>query len=141
MNEVNEVLKCIPVRNLSELNYVARASALLVCEKVGVKTDHTINKKEPFWKRRIKKDIAILRKDLGRIGDWFKGQWKNGSIKLKCELKKKYKIKAKGFSTVIEELKQRISAKTLKLKRYKSRLKQYRQNRTFKNNQKPYMKS
>ena len=55
---------------------------------------------------------------------------------MKCELKKKYKIKAKGFNTVIEELKQRISAKTSKLKRYNSRVKQYQQNRTFKNNQK-----
>ena len=45
MNERNEVLKVIPVRNLSELKYVARVSALLVCEKVGVKTDHIIHKK------------------------------------------------------------------------------------------------
>ena len=50
MNEVNEVLKFITVRNLSELKYVVRASALLVCEKVSVKTDHTIKKKELFWK-------------------------------------------------------------------------------------------
>ena len=83
MNEVNKVLKCIPVQNLLELKYVARASALLVCEKVGVKTDHTINKKDPFWKRRIEKEITILRKDLSRIDNWFKGQWKNGSAKLK----------------------------------------------------------
>ena len=69
VHEVKEVLKCIPVRNLSELKYVARASALLVCKKVGVKTDHVINKKEPFWKRRIGKDIAIFRKDLSRIDD------------------------------------------------------------------------
>ena len=34
VNEVNEVLKRIPVRNLSELNYVVRASTLLVCEKL-----------------------------------------------------------------------------------------------------------
>ena len=47
-NEVNKVLKGIPIRNLSEFKYVARGSALLVCEKVGVKTDHTINRKEPF---------------------------------------------------------------------------------------------
>ena len=76
VNEVNEMLKCIPVRNLSELKYVARASASLVCEKVGIKIDHTINKKEPFWKQRIEKDIAILRNDLSRADDWFKGQWK-----------------------------------------------------------------
>ena len=37
VNEVKKVLKCILVINLSELKYVARASALLVCEKVGVK--------------------------------------------------------------------------------------------------------
>ena len=94
VHEVKEVLKCIPVRNLSDRKYVARAGALLVCEKVDVKTDHTINKKEPFWKRRIERDSAILRKDLSRADDW-----------LKCELKKKYKIKAKGFKTLIEELK------------------------------------
>ena len=136
VNEVNKVLKCIPVRNLSDLKYVARAGALLVCEKVGVSIDYAINKKEPFWKRRIEKDIGILMKDLSRIDDWFNGRWKNGSTKLKCKLKKKYKIKAKGLNTVVEELKQRISAETLKSKCYKSRLKQYRQNRTFKNNQK-----
>ena len=37
VNEVKKVLKCILVINLSELKYVASASALLVCEKVGVK--------------------------------------------------------------------------------------------------------
>ena len=73
VNEVNEVLKFITVRNLSELKYVVRASAFLVYEKVSVKTDHTIKKKKLFWKRRIEKDITFLRKDLSRIDDWFKG--------------------------------------------------------------------
>ena len=77
-----------------------------------------------------------MRKDLSRIDDWFKRRWKNGIAKLKCELNRKYKIKAKGFNSVIEELKQRISAKALKLKRDKLRVKQHRQNSTFKNNQK-----
>ena len=48
VNEVNEVLKGVSARNLTELEYVARVSALLICEKVGVKIDHTTNKKEPF---------------------------------------------------------------------------------------------
>ena len=74
MNDVNEVLKCIPVKNLSDLKYVARAGALLVSKKIGVKTNHAINKKGPFWKQRIEKDIALLRKDLSRIDDWFKGR-------------------------------------------------------------------
>ena len=64
--------------------------------------------------------MAVLRKNLSRIDDLFKGRWKNGSTKLKCELTNKNKIKVKVFNTVIEELKQGISAKTLKLKRSKS---------------------
>ena len=120
VNEVNEVLKFITVRNLSELKYVVRASAFLVYEKVSVKTDHTIKKKKLFWKRRIEKDITFLRKDLSRIDDWFKGWWKDGSTKSEWELKKKYK----GLNTVIGKLKQRISTKTLKFRRYMSRVKQ-----------------
>ena len=107
---------------------------LLVCEKVGIKVDYTINRKEPFWKRRIGKDFAILRNDLNRINDWFKRRSKKRNAKLKCELKKKCKIKVKSFNMSTEELKQHIPAKTLKLKRCNSRVKQYRQSRTFKNN-------
>ena len=51
-------------------------------------------------------------------------------------LKRNIKIISKCFNNIIDELKQRISTKTLKLKRYKSRVKQYGQNRTFKNIQK-----
>ena len=72
-NEVNEVQKGNPVRTLSELKHVGRASALLVREKVGVEIDHTINKMKAFCKRRTEKDIATLRKDLSRIDDWLKG--------------------------------------------------------------------
>ena len=49
----------------------------------------------------------------------------------KNELRRKYKIKAKGFKTVIEELKQRITEKAGKLKKYKARVTQYRQNKLF----------
>ena len=140
VNEVNEVLKCIPVRNLSEFKHVARASALLVCEKHGDKADHTIKKKEPFWKRRIEEYIAILRNNLSRIDDWFKGRWKNCCTKLKYKLKKKYKIKAKGFNTVLEELKQRISAKTSKLKRYKPTVNNKDKIQLLKTTKKPCMK-
>ena len=56
VNEMTEVLG-IPVTNLSELKYVVRASALLVCARVGAKIDQI---------------IAILRKNLSRIDDWFK---------------------------------------------------------------------
>ena len=53
----------------------------------------------------------------------------------KLDLKMKYCLRAKGFKTVMEELKQRISAKKEKLKRFIARTTQYRQNRLLRNNQ------
>ena len=67
--------------------------------------------KEPYWKRKIEDGIARLQKDLSQIEDWFKDRWKNIKHKRKDELRRKYSIKTKGFKTVIEELKQRITAK------------------------------
>ena len=57
--------------------------------------------------------------------------------KEKCEeLERKYNIKKKGIRTVIEELKQRVHAKTTRLKRYEERVNQYKINRMFVQNQK-----
>ena len=43
--------------------------------------------------------------------------------KKKEELRKKYRIKAKGFKLVVEELKQRISTKSEKLSRSRQPIK------------------
>ena len=45
-------------------------------------------------------------------------------------------MKAKGFKTITEELKQRISAKSEKLRFYRARDNQYMQNKLFRCNQK-----
>ena len=47
----------------------------------------------------------------------------------KKKLGKKYRMKTKGFKVVIEELKQRISAKSEKLRFYRARDNQYMQNK------------
>ena len=43
----------------------------------------------------------------------------------------KYRVKRKGLKTVIEELKQRMLAKSAKVKRYEQRIEQFRQKRIF----------
>ena len=48
------------------------------------------------------------------------------------QLEKKYNIKGKGITTVLEELKQRILAKAAKIKRYDNRRTQYKQKILFK---------
>ena len=47
------------------------------------------------------------------------------------ELYEKYRVKRKGLKTVIEELKQRMLAKSAKVKRYEQRTEQFRQNSIF----------
>lgn len=48
---------------------------------------------------------------------------------------RKYRLEEKGITIVIEELKQRIIAKANKVKTYKNRIEQYRQNRLSRVNQ------
>ena len=50
-------------------------------------------------------------------------------------------MKAKGFKTITEELKQRISAKSEKLRFYRARDNQYMQNKLSRCNEKYYIKS
>ena len=52
------------------------------------------------------------------------------------ELYEEYRVKEKGLKAVIEELKQRMLAKSAKVKRYEQRIGQFRQNRIFDLNQK-----
>ena len=52
-----------------------------------------------------------------------------------ARIQRKYKVQEKGIRVVIEELKQRIVAKSEKIKRYSNRNEQYRINRMFVNSQ------
>ena len=52
------------------------------------------------------------------------------------DLERRYWIKKKGLATVTMKLKQRLKAKTKKIKRYQQRIHHYRQNCTFRTDQK-----
>ena len=47
------------------------------------------------------------------------------------ELNERYRVQRKRLKTVIEELKQKMLAKSAKLRRYQQRIEQLRQNRIF----------
>ena len=55
---------------------------------------------------------------------------------LQESLEERYNLKKKGMTVVVEELKQRVLAKSKTIRRYESRIEQYRQNRMFHSNQK-----
>ena len=79
-------------------------------------------------------EMSGIRKDLGPVEQWMRGELAN--VDLKYELERKYHVKKKGINVVIEELKQRMKAIQHEVKRYEDRTEQYKQNRIFETNQK-----
>ena len=52
-----------------------------------------------------------------------------------AHLESKHKVNKKGITTMIKELKQRVTKRAGKITRYENRTQQFRQNRLFEENQ------
>ena len=114
--KMNKVLKHVKIAAFKHCRNVIQAAMKIVREEVGMKKSNAKKKKEPFWKRRILTDIRRLRKDLSKIETCFAERWKKDKKKEKDWLDQKYGLRIKGFTLVMEELKQRITAKATKVK-------------------------
>ena len=137
VGKINEVLAKVVTFNITMTNDLIYAGAAVVTDMVGRKNrNRNVNVKEPPWKKRLELKVKELNKDLGRINVLIKKQ--KVKQRLEGSLQKKYKIKEKGLTTVREEIKQRISATSSKIKRYSNRIRQYQQNRQFVNNQRRF---
>ena len=73
--------------------------------------------------RRLKKKIADLRKELSKLEAIRKKDKKEA--KSSENLERRYNIKVKGLSVVIEEAKQRIIVITSKVSRYQASIDEY----------------
>ena len=132
--KVNKVIEHIETRNITETNNPMRAISTFVAEKLGLKRGRRENQQnEPWWKRRIERDINELRKHISIMDRERKGELR--SRRKYLEIEKKYQVDRKGLLVVIEELKQRLTAKAANIRRYEQRIHQYRQNRLFSTDQ------
>ena len=128
---VNSVMKFVKTTNITETNKLISAASVWVADQMGLKKFEIGWRKEPLLKRRIENDIKNLKHDINILHRESKrelGSKKNWKLK---DLEEKDRVRRKGINTVIEELKQRILAKSAKQKRYEQRITQCRQNRTF----------
>ena len=127
---------CIRTENTTDTNILIKAVTVYVGKKIGLKACGSINKKEleAWWKRRIKKMINEVRKHINILERHQRGEIRR--TEKYEELEREYNIKKKGIRTVTEELKQRLHAKTAKLRRYEETVNQYKISRTFVRNQK-----
>lgn len=135
---VEEVAAQIQTKDISETNRLLHATAVVVNERLDLKPGKKKATKEPWWKRRLQGQVDQLRKDLSRLEHVCRNECSRPRIR--NQLWRNYKIETKGVAVVIEELKQRISAKAHKIKRYNDRILQYQQNRLFEVNQRQFYK-
>ena len=108
----------------------------IVSHKVGLKIGKQKRdiRKEPWWKRRIHGTVKEIRRQVNNLQRNSRGELvKNTKYR---EMERKYHIKRKGESLVIEELKQRLQEKAAKLRRYQQRVNHYRLNRMLQQDQK-----
>ena len=94
------------------------------------KADHG-KKNEPRWKRRIEGDIKRLRQEINILNRVVKRELGLKKKRKLSELNERYRVKRKRLKTVTEGLKQRMLAKSAKVRRYQQRIEQFRQNRIF----------
>ena len=106
--------------NITDINLMQFAGALLITNKV-IPAKPTTNRKPgngpPAWQQRLQKQIDQLRSDLSIINEYTTG---NTSKKTKWKFKtiqKKHKItKEEQITTLKEDLKQKLQAKTQQLR-------------------------
>ena len=124
-DRVNEAIKYLKSKSITETNNLIRAARVCVAEQLGLKKAEHRKKNEPRWKRRIEGDIKRLKQEVNLLERESKGEvGLNKKLKL-SELNERYGLKSKGLKTVIEELKQRMLAKSAKVRRYQQRMKQF----------------
>ena len=124
----------IETKNITQTKKLIKAVGVWVADQLGLKKYEGRRKKDPWWKRSIEEDIKQLKKDINilqRVKKWQIGARRVGKAKL---IEKKYGVKRKSITTVIEEL--TILEKAPNLSRYEQSIQQYRINRLFKVDQK-----
>ena len=117
--------------SITKANELFYAGAVVVTNRLGVKTDKVAERREPMWKRRLQNKIKELTKDLSQL-EASKDKDIN-NFRHWERLERKYSIRVKRLN-VIEELKKRITAIAAKVRRYQGRVDSHRQNRLFENN-------
>ena len=123
-NKIKNILPYIPTNNITGLNELIYAGAKLVCENIGIPSKSTKKQQKPGWEIKLESQIKKTTKTSPNDQE---RRWNKRGKKEQA---------TRGKITVqLEEINQKIVAKEGRLKRYRQRVKQYRQNRTFQNNE------
>ena len=95
--KVNDIIEKIKTKDLNGTNLLILAGANVVADLVGRKGKRTGKKQEPFWRRRMKKQIKDLESDITRLVQWRVDKLEGKYWKVR--LQKKYFVKNKAART------------------------------------------
>ena len=148
IDTISPVILTIPTPTLTSLNTLLLAVAQVISERLGVKPPPAASSdssgpkksKEPLWKRRMDKSVLQLRADLSRLTELSMNRRLKDSTM--AEINRRYPLLSrKGIKTVIEEVKQRLQAKSAKIKRFEKKRQTFRQNQLFETHQRNFYRS
>ena len=126
-NKINHILFYIPTNNITELNELIYAGEKFVCENIGIPSKRTKKQQKPGWEIKLESQKKKKRKQARMMKRGAEIIWG-----------KKEQTTWGKITVQLEEIDQKILAKEGRLKRYPQRVKEYRQNRTFQNNERNF---
>ena len=123
--QVDKIIPYLETNNLFQCIKILKAAGCVVERLVGVrKKRNTRGKTEPWWKKRLTNQINELRKEIRKLESCKNNTMKNEQGESRARLTAQYKVKRRGYKVIIEELKQRLTAKSEKINRYENRREQ-----------------
>ena len=136
VNLVNGLMHNVVVNTIDQVNKLLYAGSFVVAERLGLmrKSGKRQEKEEPWWKRRIERNIVRWRKDLARVEEVRSGKMEL-SRKERRRMDRAYGLTEKGTLSVREFLKSKIHSGSTKIRRFLEKGIQFHQNNLFKNNQ------
>ncbi|XP_068756065.1 uncharacterized protein [Montipora capricornis] len=98
-DRVNEGIKYLQSKSITETNNLIRATSVWVAEQLGLKKAEHRKKNEPRWKRRIEGDIKRLKQEVNFLERESKGELGLKKKRKLSELNERYRVKSKGLKT------------------------------------------
>ena len=65
--KVDKVLSKFKTHSFTKTNKLFYAGAFVAANRLGVKIDKVVGRKEPTWRRRLQNKVKGLRKDLSQL--------------------------------------------------------------------------
>jgi len=146
LEEINAVIEGLleeDEMNVTDINNLIYAAATIMIQILNKPSKRSKNRRDvKFWKIRVQKQIGSWRKALSIITETGTGS-DNGKLNIKKrKIFKKYRVtNAREVAQLTETLKQKVQAKSQRIRRYEKRETQYSQSKMFKEDTKKFYRN